>query len=371
MDAKEILRLKVRLLTEGAVLPEGVWGGRKGGAGPVGARYFLLPNGRACGVPVRRGRVAEAYGSAPLDTTEDPSVWLYDHKVELRLVPRPKFYERTTDDGVPYHKIALLHGSSTLATTVYQACRYWDRGLQCKFCTIPFSYQGGHTVLEKTPGQVAEVVQAAEEEGVITDILLTTGTPDTVDMGCDRLLRVVRGIREVSDRPIGVQVEPPADLKLIEELHAAGADAIGMHIEAAEEEVRAYMCPGKYEYAGLGVYERAWLAAVDLFGRGNVSTFILHGLGESPESVLAMADWAAERGVLPVVTPVRPAPGSQLTDYRPPYVGALDDVVDLYHRLGQILYRWGLEPKRTMAGCHRCGACTPVQEAFDSAAAAR
>ena len=82
MDAEDILRLKIRLLTEGATLPESEYSGRKGGAGPVGGRYFVLPNGRHCGIPIRRGEMAKRFGSALLEPTHNPGAWIYD--VELR-----------------------------------------------------------------------------------------------------------------------------------------------------------------------------------------------------------------------------------------------------------------------------------------------
>ncbi|MGY5876787.1 MAG: radical SAM protein, partial [Candidatus Thorarchaeota archaeon] len=196
MDAEGLLRLKIRLLTEGATLPESEYSGRKGGAGPSGARYYLLENSRPCGVPIRHGLLAERYGSARLQPTDNPEVWLFDGTSELRLVPKPKFYDSKTNDGTPYYKIALLHGKDTLATTLYQSCRYWDTGHQCKFCTIPFSYTAGNTVLEKTPEQLIEVVRAAEQEGVIKNILITTGTPASDDAGSKAIVSVVRAIRK-------------------------------------------------------------------------------------------------------------------------------------------------------------------------------
>ena len=205
MDAEELLRLKVRLLTQGATISSNEYAGRKGGAGPVGGRYFLLPNGRSVGIPIRSGEQAAVFNSAPLEPTDDPSIWLYDNMIELKVVPRPLFYDLKTKDGIPYNQIALLHGDRTLATTIYQSCRYWSHGTQCKFCTIPLSHRYGDTVLEKIPEQVAEVVIAAEKEGVIDDILLTTGTPESEDMGIRRLIRVIEAIRKVSQLPIGVQ----------------------------------------------------------------------------------------------------------------------------------------------------------------------
>ncbi len=368
MDAEELLALKIRLLTQGATLPENEWPGRRGGAGPVGGRYFLLPNGRACGVPVRTGESARIYNSAPLEPTDRKDVWLYDGAVELRMIPRPRFYDLETKEGVPYHKIALLHGESTLATTVFQACRYWSHGTQCKFCTIPMSAHSGDSILEKAPEQISEVVEAAEKEGVISDVLLTTGTPETPDMGAERLVRIIESIRKVSKVPIGVQFEPPSDELMIKRVADAGASAVGIHIESADESVREEMCPGKHQYGPLDLYKRSWQYALDLFGRGNVSTFILHGLGESLEKTLAITDELAEVGVLPVVAPVRPAKGSQLSDYVPTYVGHLDRSLDFYKEVGRILFRHGLDPSRTAAGCHRCGGCTPDQEAYDWAA---
>jgi radical SAM protein (TIGR04043 family) len=368
METEEALQLKVRLLTEGARVPEGASRGRRGGAGPVGGRYFLLPNGRICGVPIRVGKQADLFGSASLEPTDNPKVWLYNGLIELSEVPRPDFYDMKTADGIPYSSIALLHGDRTLATTIYQACRYWTQGSQCKFCTIPLSYGAGDTVLEKDPEHVAEVAIAALNGGYIDNILLTTGTPDSPDMGTKKLIETISAIRRVSNIPIAVQFEPPHDTDIIKRVAKAGADAVGIHIESADDSVREEMCPGKHEYGSLDTYKRSWQFALKYFKRGHVSTFILHGLGENPDKTLKLVDELARIGVMPVVAPIRPSQGSQLADYIPPYVGDLKGSVDFYKRVGAILFRHGLNPKTTAAGCHRCGGCTPIQEAYDWAA---
>lgn len=223
--------------------------------------------------------------------------------------------------------------------------------------------------MEKSPSQIAEVVQAAEEEGVITDVLLTTGTPpNSEDMGGERLVAIISAIREFSDIPIGVQIEPPVGKGIIRDVARAGANAIGMHIESADESVREEMTPGKYEHGQLDLYRRSWQHALDYFDRGNVSTFLLHGLGENKAQTLDLVGELAEVGVLPIVAPVRPAKGSQLADYIPTYVGNLEESISLYKEVGRILYKWNLNPASTVAGCHRCGGCTPIQEAYDWAA---
>ncbi len=365
MKAEKELQLKVRLLTEGASLPEGESQGRKGGAGPVGGRYFQLPNGRACGIPIRTGEMAKRYNSAPLEPTDNPEIWIYDNSIEFKLIPKPKFYDLKTSDGIEYEKIALLHGSRTLATTVFQSCKYWSFGTECKFCTIPHSYTAGNTVLQKTPEQIVEVVLAAEREGVIDDVLLTTGTTESPDMGIENLVRTIEAIRESSRIPIGVQFEPPFDKSTIRLVADAGANAVGMHIESADESIREEICPGKHEHGSLDLYKRSWQNALDFFEKGSVSTYIMHGLGEDHSQTLSLVDELAEVGVMPIVAPVRPSGGSQLADYDPTYIHDLDGSVDLYKSIGKILYKHGLNPEKTVAGCHSCGGCTPIQEAYD------
>jgi hypothetical protein len=76
----------------------------------------------------------------------------------------------------------------------------------------------------------------------------------------------------------------------------------------------------------------------------------------------------SEIGVISVVAPVRPSHGSQLANYKPTYAGQLDEAVDFYKKVGKILFKHELNPKETLSGCHRCGGCTPIQEAYDWAA---
>ena len=365
MDPEANLKLKVRLLTQGATLPEGYDSVRKGGAGPVGARYFILPNGKPCGIPIRKGETAEQFGSASLEPLNEDGLWLYDSEIELQEVVKPTFYDLEVDEGIPYWKIALLHGSSCLATTVYQKCRYWSQGTQCKFCTIPTSLQMGTTILEKEPAQVAEVVIAGEKDGLIEHVLLTTGTPEGSDAGGKRMVAISREIRRVSNLPIAVQLEPPRELSILDELSDAGVNSVGIHLETADDNIRKRVCPGKYDYASVEEYERIWEKAVEIFGRGEVSTFLLHGLGERTDETLRYIRHLAEIGVTTIVAPIRPAPGSQIPNFIPSYVGELGASIAFYKIAGKILLENNLNPNRVSAGCSKCGACTPIQEAYD------
>ncbi len=365
MDREEILQLRIRMLTEGAMLREGLSTVRKGGAGPVGGRYFVLPDGNNCGIPIRDSTMASRFSSTTLEPTKEEGSWIYDSSTKLAEVPTPSFYNLQTENGIPYYKLALLHGSSCLATTVYQSCRYWSTHTQCKYCTIPLSYLSHKTTLEKTPAQIAEVVKAAEAEGIIDNILMTTGTPESPDMGINLLAGITRSIREVSSLPIAVQFEPPHDITLIDQLADAGVDAVGIHLESADESIRESICPGKFTHGSIELYYAAWERSLEFFKRGDVSTFILYGLGESLEKTLRLCEDVARMGVMPIVTPFRPALGSQLADFVPSYVGAFEETLEFYKSLGHILATNGLNPRNSVGGCSRCGGCTPIQAAYD------
>ena len=100
----------------------------------------------------------------------------------------------------------------------------------------------------------------------VRQLVMTTGTSNGADRGARHLVRCVRAVKGVlSNLPIQVQIEPPADLAWIKRLHAAGATAIGIHIESLDHEVRERWTPGKAKVS-TAEYEEAWREAVCVFG---------------------------------------------------------------------------------------------------------
>lgn len=69
-------------------------------------------------------------------------------------------------------------------------------------------------------------------------MVMTTGTPAGKDRGAAVLAESARAVKAVVDLPIQVQCEPPEDDIWHERMKNAGADALGMHLEAVTPEVR-------------------------------------------------------------------------------------------------------------------------------------
>ena len=59
-----------------------------------------------------------------------------DTGLDVEVIDRPKFYDLRTVDGVPYEKLARLHGRDVLATTVVQTCIRYAAEQRCRFCTF-------------------------------------------------------------------------------------------------------------------------------------------------------------------------------------------------------------------------------------------
>ncbi|ACY17240.1 MSMEG_0568 family radical SAM protein [Haliangium ochraceum] len=268
---------------------------------------------------------------------------------------RPRFYDLHTAEGVPYWKIALLHSRDVLASTVLQTCvRYTKQGDACQFCSIGDSLAGGRTLPRKRPEQLAEVAAAAVRLDGISQVVLTTGTPAAADRGAAHLAACCAAIRARVDVPIQVQCEPPDDLAWLARLREAGADAVGMHLEAVTPEVRARVLPGKARVP-LAAYERAFRVALEHFGRGQVSTYILAGLGDTDRAIIAACERLAAMGVYPFVVPFTPLQGTPMAEVAPPDSGRMDE---LYRAVAAILAREGLSSRDAKAGCAKCGACS-------------
>ena len=284
-----------------------------------------------------------------------------DTGIEVGVIGRPRFYDLRTADGVSYEKIAKLHGTNVLATTVVQTCIRYDESQRCRFCSIEESLRSGSTVAVKRPDQLAEVAEAAVRLDGVANMVMTTGTSAGKDRGARHLARCVRAVKKaVPQLPIQVQCEPPADLATITELYEAGADSIGIHVESLDDAVRRRWLPGK-STVPLTEYWAAWREAVRVFGRNQVSTYLLVGLGEDPHELIDGAAELIEAGVYPFVVPYRPVPGTLAVDVDK--APGPDPVVfeKVSREVAMLLERSAMAGTDQKAGCAACGACSLLQ----------
>jgi len=344
----ELQSLGVRVHDErdAAALP-----GRRGGAGPADAG-FLYVRGLPLTVPMHARYVRASPYTLHVDDRGARILREGRYVAPAVVPPRPRFYDLETADGVPYWRIALLHLDS-VASTVVQKCIYWGTEEQCGFCGIELT-RGEQTVPVKTPAQLAEVCTAARDLDGAVDVTLTTGSLNRRDRGAFYISRCAAAIKDASGLPVQVQFEPPDDLAVLDEVRAAGVDAVGIHVETFDEEVLARVAAGKAK-TGIEGYFRAWERAVEVFGRGRVTTYVILGMGERRERIEEGCRRAIELGVYPFVVPLRPVPGTLMAAERPPDP---DYVASVYRSVAAMLAEHDLDHAAAAAGCARCQACS-------------
>jgi len=127
------------------------------------------------------------------------------------------------------------------------------------------------------------------------------------------LLSLVGRIRsQGSDVPISVCCQPVDQVRM-EKLREAGINRIGIPLDAATEgifdRVKGRSAGGPYVW---GDQLRVLRDAVQVFGRGSVTTHLIVGLGESEKEMVQRIQWCVDAGIYPGLFSFTPIRGTAL-----------------------------------------------------------
>jgi hypothetical protein len=246
----------------------------------------------------------------------------------MRLFPveyerRPQFYGKKTSGGVEMYKLAQHRLGDELMVTYNTYCHTLKGGNQCRFCSLNANepldgLRNGYFI--QTPGQIAEIAEAAYGEGIVRRLEITGGIlPRREEIGF--VLETGRAVKErlgTATVPGGhAVIAPPEDLAQIDELKEAGWEYVFFNLEVWDPHFFAGICPGK---AAL-ISREKWLAALEyavkVFGRGNVNCILIAGL-EPMQSYLEGLAYLTGRGIRVDPLPWTPMPGSLLEGHSTP-----------------------------------------------------
>ena len=125
-------------------------------------------------------------------------------------------------------------------------------------------------------------------------------------------LATVKAIRSSVSTPISVSCVPFSRREM-EQLHEAGVERLGIPLDAVTEElfdrIKGSSASGPYRWRD---HLRALAEAVEVFGRGRVSTHLMVGLGEKDLDLLRTVQAMKNGGVYPALFSFTPVPGSRL-----------------------------------------------------------
>ena len=287
-------------------------------------------------------------------------IWEENKKyTDIIMIPRPKFYDFFTRDTVPMFKVAVIVAPGHMRSVVSQKCLYYELGKPCKFCAVQHWWDSN---IKKTSIQVCETVTAGVKEGAVTHASLTTATLNTRGKGLEGLVETAKLIAAMVKIPLMLEFEPSADSALVDELlteaKSSGITTVFCNIECFDASVREEVMPlkGKVKTA---TYVKTWEKGLDIFGKNEVYTVVVVGIGEDDDSILRGVEIAASHGVITFLVPHMPAIGAVYEDMEPP---GYDRMLYLYDRAVTIYKKYGLDLWASKAGCARGGAFSAIKE---------
>jgi biotin synthase-related radical SAM superfamily protein len=126
------------------------------------------------------------------------------------------------------------------------------------------------------------------------------------------LVALVTAIKQHATIPVSVSFQP-LNRENTRRLAEAGVDRIGIALDAATpklfSQVKGSRANGPYNWKNQFTQLRE---AVSLFGKGNVSTHIIIGLGENEKDAISLIQQCTDMGVLPALFAFTPIRGTAL-----------------------------------------------------------
>jgi biotin synthase-related radical SAM superfamily protein len=136
------------------------------------------------------------------------------------------------------------------------------------------------------------------------------------------LAALVKAIKHHATIPISVSCQP-LNAENTRRLAEAGADRIGIALDAATEklfnQVKGAKAKGPYRWNQQFTQLHE---AIRLFGKGNVSTHLIIGLGETEKEAVTLIQQSVDTGVLPALFAFTPIRGTALENKPPPPLAA-------------------------------------------------
>lgn len=275
-------------------------------------------------------------------------------RIIIRPIQTPNWYFKNVDSNKYAGQYLLREGLNTLICSVTDSCCYVYDNKQCKFCAIGSNALKNvqESALERKENIIKSILYALNDlQEDEKSINLTGGNSYSKDRGAAKYVDYVSAIRNKSNIKICIELSPPSEYKSLDDLKRVGVDAVMMNIEIWDEKIRKIIMPGK-SIITRDEYIKMWKHAVNIFGKGNVSSVIIIGF-ESVSSVKAAIDEMTKIGVMPSIMPFRPNDGAILENF------SIANPSIIEH-LTEYASKKAIENKIIIdnaPGCIGCGAC--------------
>lgn len=277
---------------------------------------------------------------------------------EVDFWEKPDFYGKVTSRGTPMDSIVFAR-PQRLNITPTSYCHFWKNGNGCKYCDlVPHLNEDGVIKKKLSPEDAYETVkEALKQKGRFTNICMTMGSDingaTPFDAETDYYIEILQAIgKNFKGRRFPSQIITTAlnEDQLGRLYNETGLASYTSDIEVLNEELFNWICPGKAEWVGYREWKRRLVAAVDIFGRGNVNSGIVGGVelarplgfkteDEALKNTLEEAEELISKGVSVVYIVWVPRPLSFFKDEKN---ASLEYYVNLTIGLNSLKNKYGL-----------------------------
>ena len=222
-----------------------------------------------------------------------------------KLLIRDKISGEIIADNIQIEE-TLVHAPEQLFLQLYGNC-----SVKCKFCPLAYVNEEEHFSLDSIYCDIE-----SNRNKNVKSIGITTAIPmylSPEDVG-DELCFVIDKIRKKVNReiPIGVSTKIPS-MTTLKKLKNAGSDEIRLNLEVWDDELGRKLMPRKNIREILESNEMA----VEVFGRGRVSSNLILGIGETDDSVIEGINVLAKMGAIATLYPYDPIENGDTKFARP------------------------------------------------------
>lgn len=301
--------------------------------------FLLLPNGLIASFKAdKRSPLSLEYSDGRFYVVKDGN--------ELTTVDfekRPNYYQKKTSDGTDMRTVTVNNANGHIFVAYSNECSLKETGKDCLFCNINATkdyYGETQGIGWKYPDQIGEATSEAYKEG-FKHITISGGfIPERREV--DYYLDVADSIKSytgLEDFNGTACIGAPHELSVIDKYKEAGYRTLATNLEVWDKNLFKAICPGKEESCGGHDH---WIKAIEYavkaFGFGMVRSNLVAGL-ETRKTTIEGLEYLASKGVVVLLSPWTPYPGSTLQDHRSPY---WEWHLELVYKNAEILRKNGL-----------------------------
>lgn len=308
-----------------------------------------------------------------VDVVDDKIVITDEGKVleEVGYWEKPDFYSKTASNGQPMSKYATAR-PQRLDVSMCHWCHFWDTpGEGCKYCPMAPNYKKRKETVEREEVRyIAETAKEAfKQKGRYSSIMFTGGSilsgEEILENELEGYIELINAVTESldADRVPCQLISSAFNERQLERLYnETRLLTYTTDIEVLNKEKFEWVCPGKANHIGYEEWKRRLYAAVDVFGRGNVSSGVVLGTElakpngfaneeEAYKNVIEQAEEIISHGITLAANVWRTSPGAIFQHQDTP---SLEYFIKTYRQFDILSHKYNCNPYTD--DYRRCGA---------------